>query len=106
MNPQFTLVAQASAVGIGRAASAAAEARVSLLLPSSGTCAALGNEITDGLNLAIQTAGRSDDFGITGEAAMRDVRRQSPMRSSRSELVERWHHHSCVFCAWEIPAHR
>lgn len=65
MKNAFSTAALAAASVIALAASAAAETKVGLLLPYSGTYAALGNEITDGFNFAIEQAGRNADFAIT-----------------------------------------
>ena len=51
----------------GLAGTAAADTKVGLILPYSGTYAALGNDITDGFNFAIEQAGRSGDFTIIQE---------------------------------------
>ena len=67
MKPQFLTLALAATVGIGLAAPVAAETKIGLLLPYSGTYAALGNEITDGFNLAVQAAGRTDEFAVVRE---------------------------------------
>ncbi|MCZ7676336.1 MAG: ABC transporter substrate-binding protein [Roseovarius sp.] len=67
MKPKIFSLALAAAAGIGLAAPAAAETKVGLLLPYSGTYAALGNEITDGFNLALELAGRSGEFDIVRE---------------------------------------
>ncbi len=60
-------LAVAAAFGIGLAGTASAETKVGLLLPYSGTYAALGNEITDGFNFALEEAGRAGDFTIVSE---------------------------------------
>ncbi|GAB4287217.1 MAG: ABC transporter substrate-binding protein [Roseovarius sp.] len=67
MTSRILSLALAAAAGIGLAAPVAAETKVGLLLPYSGTYAALGNEITDGFNLAFKTAGREADFAIVRE---------------------------------------
>ncbi|MGI9504330.1 MAG: penicillin-binding protein activator, partial [Geminicoccaceae bacterium] len=51
----------------GLTGTAAADTKVGLILPYSGTYAALGNDITDGFNFAIEQAGRSGDFTIIQE---------------------------------------
>jgi len=58
-------VAAFATAGVSQAAFA--ETKVGLLLPKSGTYAALGNEIEDGFNLALEEAGRSGDFAIVIE---------------------------------------
>ena len=62
MKTKMTPLALAAALGFGLAAAgpAAAETKVGLLLPYSGTYAALGNEITDGFNLALEEGGGSE----------------------------------------------
>ena len=67
MKPKLMTLALAAAASIGLTANAAAETKVGLLLPYSGTYAALGNEITDGFNLAMQVAGRTDEFAVIRE---------------------------------------
>ena len=67
MKPKFLTLALAAAAGIGLAAPVAAETKIGLLLPYSGTYAALGNEITDGFNLAMQVAGRTGEFTVVRE---------------------------------------
>jgi len=67
MKPKFLTLALAAATGLGVAAGASAETKIGLLLPYSGTYAALGNEITDGFNLAIETSGRAGEFEIVRE---------------------------------------
>ncbi len=67
MKPKILSLALAAAAGIGLAAPAAADTKVGLLLPYSGTYAALGNEITDGFNLAFEVAGRAGEFEIVRE---------------------------------------
>ena len=57
----------ALAAGVGLGGLAQAETSVGLLLPYSGTYAALGNEITDGFTFALKQAGREGDFKITRE---------------------------------------
>jgi len=44
-----------------------ADTKVGLLLPYSGTYAALGNDITDGFNLALELSGRTGEFEIVRE---------------------------------------
>lgn len=46
---------------------ASAETKVGLLLPYTGTYAALGNAITEGFELAIEEAGREDEFTVIVE---------------------------------------
>jgi branched-chain amino acid transport system substrate-binding protein len=53
--------------GLGLAGTAFAETKVGVILPYSGTYAALGNEITDGFNFALEEAGRTADFTIVQE---------------------------------------
>lgn len=57
----------AAIASLGLAGAALAETPVGLLLPYSGTYAALGNDITDGFNFAIEEAGRTDEFTIVRE---------------------------------------
>ena len=57
----------AAAISLGATTPTLAETRVGLLLPTSGTYAALGNEITAGFNLAIDQAGRTGEFVIVNE---------------------------------------
>jgi len=61
-----TLVAASVVVALGGGA-ALADTKVGLLLPYSGTYAALGNTITDGFNLALEQAGRSGEFTLVRE---------------------------------------
>ncbi|MAJ35865.1 MAG: ABC transporter [Candidatus Puniceispirillum sp. TMED52] len=44
-----------------------ADTKVGLVLPYTGTYAALGNAITEGFNMAIDEAGRSDEFTVITE---------------------------------------
>lgn len=61
-----TLLATA-ALSLFAAGAAVAETKVGVLLPYSGTYAALGNEITLGFNMALKEAGREGDFKIVSE---------------------------------------
>ncbi|WP_239494683.1 ABC transporter substrate-binding protein [Roseovarius amoyensis] len=67
MKPKFISMALAAAAGIGLATPAVADTKVGLLLPYSGTYAALGNDITDGFNLALELSGRTGEFEIVRE---------------------------------------
>jgi branched-chain amino acid transport system substrate-binding protein len=67
MTLRLSTLALSAAVGFGLAGIAKAETKVGLLLPYSGTYAALGNEITDGFNFAFEEAGRAGEFAITKE---------------------------------------
>lgn len=67
MSPKYLILALAATAGIGLAAGASAETKVGLLLPYSGTYAALGNEITDGFNLAMEASDRAGEFEIVRE---------------------------------------
>lgn len=62
-----TISAFAVAAATFIANGAIAETSVGLLLPTSGTYAALGAEITAGFNLALEQAGRTDEFKLVGE---------------------------------------
>lgn len=57
----------AAAASLLVAGAAGAETKVGLLLPYSGTYAALGNEITLGFNMALAEAGRAGEFTIITE---------------------------------------
>jgi branched-chain amino acid transport system substrate-binding protein len=67
MKTGISTISLAVSVGLGLAGAAFAETTVGLLLPYSGTYAALGNDITDGFNFAIDEAGRSGDFTVLRE---------------------------------------
>lgn len=67
MRSGISTIALAMAAGLGLAGTAWAETTVGLLLPYSGTYAALGNDITDGFSLALEEAGRSGDIKIVKE---------------------------------------
>lgn len=60
-------LALAAATSLGLASTALAETTVGLILPYSGTYAALGEDITDGFTLALEEAGRADEFPIVRE---------------------------------------
>jgi branched-chain amino acid transport system substrate-binding protein len=57
----------AAAATLMVASAAAAETKVGVLLPYSGTYAALGNEITLGFEMALEDAGRSGEFTLVTE---------------------------------------
>ena len=61
-----TVLATAAATVL-MAGGALAETKVGVLLPYSGTYAALGNEITLGFEMALEEAGRSSEFTIVTE---------------------------------------
>ncbi|MEZ5932087.1 MAG: ABC transporter substrate-binding protein [Alphaproteobacteria bacterium] len=67
MKRGLSTIALAAAASLGLTGAAFAETTVGLLLPYSGTYAALGNDITDGFNFAIEEAGRADAFAIVRE---------------------------------------
>lgn len=67
MTNRLPTLALAAAAGLGLAGTATAETAVGLLLPYTGTYAALGNDITDGFTFAIEEAGRTEEFTITRE---------------------------------------
>ncbi|MDH3264062.1 MAG: ABC transporter substrate-binding protein, partial [Paracoccaceae bacterium] len=67
MKTALSPLALALAAGLGLAGSAFAETTVGLLLPYSGTYAALGGDITDGFNFALEEAGRAGEFTIVRE---------------------------------------
>ncbi|PLX39142.1 MAG: ABC transporter [Hyphomicrobiales bacterium] len=67
MKTTIKCIALAAAVSVGSTASSLAETNVGLLLPYSGTYAALGNDITDGFNLALEEAGKTGEFTIVRE---------------------------------------
>jgi len=54
-------------LGFSMISTASAETKVGLLLPYTGTYAALGNAITEGFELAIEEAGREDEFTVIVE---------------------------------------
>lgn len=60
-------IAILTCLGLGIQLPAYAETKVGLILPYTGTYAALGNAITDGFNMAIEEAGRTDEFTIVVE---------------------------------------
>lgn len=64
MNKAFTAAAAATLIAAG---AASAETKVGVLLPYSGTYAALGNEITLGFKMALEEAGRSGEFTLIAE---------------------------------------
>lgn len=66
MKPAYAFVMLAAG-GLGLVSAAPAETKVGLILPYCGTYAALGNNITDGFNFAIEQAGRADNFTILQE---------------------------------------
>ena len=63
----LALAALLAGSGLVAPGQAHAETKVGLALPYSGTYAALGNEITDGFNLALEEAGRTAEFPIVRE---------------------------------------
>jgi len=67
MRQLFATLAVAAFATAGISQAALAETKVGLLLPKSGTYAALGNEIEAGFNLALEEAGRTGDFAIVAE---------------------------------------
>ena len=70
MKSLFAKMAMATALGLGMMSvqlPAHADTKVGLILPYTGTYAALGNAITDGFNMAIEEAGRTDEFSIVTE---------------------------------------
>ncbi len=67
MRKFVSTLAVAAAALAGSAQLAQADTKVGLLLPKSGTYAALGNEIEAGFVLALEEAGRSGEFTIIGE---------------------------------------
>ncbi|MGA1020558.1 MAG: ABC transporter substrate-binding protein, partial [Candidatus Puniceispirillales bacterium] len=54
-------------LGFTMISTASAETKVGLLLPYTGTYASLGNAITEGFELAIEEAGRTEEFTIVIE---------------------------------------
>lgn len=64
MKKLFVAAAAASLLAV---TGANAETKVGVLLPYSGTYAALGNEITLGFNMALEEAGRTGEFEIVKE---------------------------------------
>ena len=70
MKSLFAKMAMATTLGLGMVSvqlPAHADTKVGLILPYTGTYAALGNAITDGFNMAIEEAGRTDEFSIVTE---------------------------------------
>ena len=67
MRQLFATLAVAAFATAAISQAALAETKVGLLLPKSGTYAALGNEIEAGFNLALEEAGRTGDFAIVAE---------------------------------------
>jgi branched-chain amino acid transport system substrate-binding protein len=67
MRKLLSTLAVAAVATAGIPHMAQAETKVGLLLPKSGTYAALGNEIEAGFNLALTEAGKSGDFKIVVE---------------------------------------
>jgi len=67
MRHLFATLAVAAFATASVSQAALAETKVGLLLPKSGTYAALGNEIEAGFNLALEEAGRTGDFTIVAE---------------------------------------
>ena len=70
MKSLFAKMAVATSLGLGMISvqlPAHADTKVGLILPYTGTYAALGNAITDGFNMAIEEAGRTDEFSIVTE---------------------------------------
>lgn len=67
MKPGLSTFALAALAGLAVGTTAEAQTKVGLLLPYSGTYAALGNEITDGFIFALEQAGRADQFTIVRE---------------------------------------
>jgi len=67
MKTGHSSIVLALTASLGLAGAAAAETKIGLILPYSGTYAALGNEITDGFNFAFEQAGRADEFTIIQE---------------------------------------
>lgn len=64
MKKLFLAAAAASLLAV---TGASAQTKVGVLLPYSGTYAALGNEITLGFNMALEEAGRTGEFEIVKE---------------------------------------
>ncbi|MEQ8895593.1 MAG: ABC transporter substrate-binding protein [Roseovarius sp.] len=64
MKKLFLAAAAASLLAV---TGASAQTKVGVLLPYSGTYAALGNEITLGFNMALEEAGRSGEFELVRE---------------------------------------
>lgn len=67
MKTALSSIALASALGLGLVGAALAETKVGVLLPYSGTYAALGNAITEGFTFALEEAGRAAEFEIVRE---------------------------------------
>lgn len=67
MKSIFAKIAMVTCLGLGIQLPAFADTKVGLILPYTGTYAALGNAITDGFNMAIEEAGRTDEFSIVIE---------------------------------------
>ena len=64
MKKLFLTAAAASLLAV---TGASAQTKVGVLLPYSGTYAALGNEITLGFNMALEEAGRTGEFELVKE---------------------------------------
>ncbi len=67
MRKSLWTAATAALVSLGVAGQAAAEITIGLLLPKTGTYAALGEEIERGFMLALEEAGRAGEFTIVSE---------------------------------------
>lgn len=75
-----------AAASLVMTAESRADTTVGLLLPYSGTYAALGNEITDGFMLAVEEAGRAEEFAIVREDT--EVRPPVGLAQARKLVLE------------------
>ncbi|MGG7567821.1 ABC transporter substrate-binding protein [Rhodovulum sp. DZ06] len=73
MKSRLSTAALAAALGLGLAVAgpAAAKTKVGLLLPYSGTYAALGGEITDGFNLALAESGGDEVVVVSADTEVK-----------------------------------
>jgi len=67
MRNRISTILAAVAISVCLSPATFAATKVGLLIPTSGTYAALGNEIADGFNLALDTAGKTNEFVILNE---------------------------------------